>query len=929
MPQISFDAQGFSIGGRRIWLMGAAVESSLWPRAQWSRGLALLRQRGFNTIRTSAPWSLHERHPGRLDFTGSLDLKAFVKECRDQGLWVVVRIGPMVGGTHAGGGLPSWIAEIPELRPREPQDLFLRQVASWFGSVLAPLKGLEASERSGHAAGQKMSGGLLAVQVEHGWECGNEKAGEEYLTELRRFVRESGIDLPVLTANGLWVGAEETVDVWQGSDDLLAHVRQLRRVQPHGPALVEVTTPSALRIAHASRGAVRAGRASHSEAVDGRDLARRVALVFAAGGQAIVAHAAPEVHRLTAPGRSAGVPLETNAVVPVLVNEADRPGAALDDLAPLAIFASHFGSGTGGAAGSEAVVLDPDREVDEAPIVISRACGSGTVAFVLSAPRSTGRTLSHRKVPSTVTGEVSLISADGRRLTVVRGSAPVSWYAFDLDLGGRSTLDYATLSPLAFIDDALLVLMGAAGVKSVVSINGSESRAEVPDLKAGARPRVLQHAGVTVLVVNELQAAALIIEQRGCLIGAERTEADGSVTRAKGFREVVRVESRGQVRVVPSSTASDRTTDEKLRGWRRADTQELTSGRSDRFAGVEEPQSLAVYAPRRGFGWYRLRVPSRRGASLLWMPGAVGDLRAFLDGAPLAHLGERARMPLRIPAGGGADGRSLVILANERSRPSSGLAAADAAGVRGQAWIVEPIKARSRKVVTPPFDPFTLRRFVPLLPGALPEESIQLSLRLDRSTPIIIDPGVPFYGAVLINGVPAALADRPAGDLRGIHLAPGMAGWRQGSATITLVPFASAPGVESRLRLFKCMEVIGSSRRGAAAWAFARWEPPEAASAKWSSGAPARARGRHQSLPTWWTTRLARPGAVELRLDGLSSGAVLIDGALAGRFDAATDPRLPLSSGALDREVEVTIFDVEGRSPDRVSIRSRPGARSS
>ncbi|MBM4113599.1 MAG: glycoside hydrolase family 35, partial [Phycisphaerae bacterium] len=142
MPRVSIDPQGLLVGGRRCWIVGAALEYSLLDPRLWSRSLSLLRQTGFNTVRTSVPWSLHERRRAKPDFEGSLDLRAFVELAIEQGLWVIVRLGPVVGGTFSGGGLPAWLSEIDGLRLREPQDEFLRLVSRWFDTVLSQLKGL-------------------------------------------------------------------------------------------------------------------------------------------------------------------------------------------------------------------------------------------------------------------------------------------------------------------------------------------------------------------------------------------------------------------------------------------------------------------------------------------------------------------------------------------------------------------------------------------------------------------------------------------------------------------------------------------------------------------------------------------------------------------------------------------------------------------
>ncbi|MFM7808636.1 MAG: beta-galactosidase, partial [Planctomycetota bacterium] len=97
MPTLTYDGQSFSWNGRRLWLVGVNLEYALLARERWHDAIASLRQMGFNTIRASVPWCMHEVRRGRFDFGGGLDLAAFARECRAQGMHLVLRVGPVVG----------------------------------------------------------------------------------------------------------------------------------------------------------------------------------------------------------------------------------------------------------------------------------------------------------------------------------------------------------------------------------------------------------------------------------------------------------------------------------------------------------------------------------------------------------------------------------------------------------------------------------------------------------------------------------------------------------------------------------------------------------------------------------------------------------------------------------------------------------------
>lgn len=932
MPRISFDGQGFLVGGRRLWIMGAAVEYSLLPRSRWDETISLLRQCGFNTIRTSAPWSLHERAPGRRRFDGQLALRDFVQLCCDHGLWVILRIGPCVGGRFSGGGLPAWIGEVDGVVPREPDEGFMRLVASWYAAVLGELKGLDAGgsgSSSAESARARSAGGVLAVQIEHAWNCGNEVAGDPYFRELRRLVRESSVELPILTANGLWMVMEEAIDVWQGREDLFAHTRQLHRVQADAPAIVEID----------------AGPTS---------LLHRVASVLAGGGQAIVGRAAPEAHRIEPPGIGAEAPDRADArggestaamePKPALVDLRGGPTADLRSLSALARFASRFGSVLG-ASNGDAIVADPDQSSATAPVVVSRGSAAGRVAFIFAGDPAPKQDSARGKarINATAPRSLHLVSPDGVRLPVTLGRSGLSWVVLDLDLLGRATLDYSTLAPIDMVDERLLILAGAAGSRASLSISGSALEVVVPAV-GETRPRILSHGGLMLAICSEAQVESMRLYGQSVVLGADRLEPDGSVRPAPGCREAIRVDAAGRLSAIPSlpratarAAVGARSSPRRctLGPWRSASTDDFTSGTSATFASVERPRSLAAYAASTGAGWYRLRVPAARTTTRIWLPGASGWLGVFLDARAIARLGDGDRLPINVPAGpgasraidrraGAADGgvRTLTFLAIDRGRAIDGLRQVRAAGVGAEAWSVEPLRISPRAVPPPMFDPFERRAFVPDAPGAAPERAIEVSFAKAPRETVILDPVVPFFGAVLCNGKLVDVFETPGGLSGGIVVGPGAPGWGRTALTITLVPMRPAALLEKQLRAFSRRAVIGSPAKGETAWAFARWQAPAPESPRWREPNSEASARKSDGMPRWWRSRATAPGAPVLSLEGLTRGMVLIDGCVAGRYDTRRDDSLVLPEASIEHGADLVIFDEDGASPHRVRLRS-------
>lgn len=120
---------------------------------------------GVNAIQTYTMWHLHEPfRPGSYDFSGPLDLEAFLDAAAAEGLWVLLRPGPYVCAEVDAGGLPWWLHDPsagsgagPQLRPRTADPAFLGFVDSWWGTLLPMMRPRMAVN----------GGNVLMVQMEN------------------------------------------------------------------------------------------------------------------------------------------------------------------------------------------------------------------------------------------------------------------------------------------------------------------------------------------------------------------------------------------------------------------------------------------------------------------------------------------------------------------------------------------------------------------------------------------------------------------------------------------------------------------------------------------------------------------------------------------------------------------------------------------
>ena len=657
MPTLNADAQSLLLNGRRIWLMACHLEAALTDPATWPEQLAALRQVGFNTVRVSAPWSLHEPRQGRFAFTGALDLPAFLAAAHEAGLMALVRVGPVVGEPFADGGLPAWTAELGTGRTREHDEAFLGAVSQWFQQVLGKVAPLQAT--------RDKPGPVVGVELEYQWQSGDADAAEPYFAHLVRVARECGVQVPLFTNNGLWAQPSGTIEVWEGSEDLFAHARQLRAVQPDAPGVTVVR--------------VDAG-------AEPEETVRRMAQVLAAGSQCVLA----------GPG----------------ADEVLQRGPAAQAVRTLATFASAFGSALAACHPSQqGFAVDPalaPPAAPAAPAVVPLAGSAGTVVWVF-APRSAG------KAPV-----VPLVTPDGRALHVHLGEQPVAWVPFNLDLHGAGRLEWCNLSPLAMVGKRMLVVHGTAGTAGALSTDGAALEFTVP--ARGARPLVLQHQKLVVVVLNEQHAAAAIVHGTALVVGAAAVLDDGTAVAAPGFKRALRIAATGALHEVDAAkrtapagrragsagtmgSAGSAGSASSAKASAPAVEPALCDGTHTRYALLRQPQTLAACGAPGGAGWYRVTFEQKRAGKRLWLwPRAGGRVQWWLDGKALKpqhpHVlalqlsAGQHRLVARVEHVPAAVPGTLLVPAGLASGPVECVPAARIKGVRGGPGQVDPFTLR-------------------------------------------------------------------------------------------------------------------------------------------------------------------------------------------------------------------------------------------
>jgi len=146
---------------------------------------------GCNTIAAYVFWNYQESKPGVFDFTsGNHNIAEFIRICKEEGMWVLLRPGPYVCAEWDFGGLPPYLLKIPDIKVRCMDARYMTALTGYvqrLAKEVAPL--------------QCINGGpILMVQVEN--EYGSYGNDKQYLKKLQQLWVNNGIKVPFYTADG-------------------------------------------------------------------------------------------------------------------------------------------------------------------------------------------------------------------------------------------------------------------------------------------------------------------------------------------------------------------------------------------------------------------------------------------------------------------------------------------------------------------------------------------------------------------------------------------------------------------------------------------------------------------------------------------------------------------------------------------------------
>jgi len=902
------------IDGRRVWLASGRVAYARLPRDTWADRIHQAKLAGLNTIETPVLWNRHEPRPGKFDFNGDNDLRHFVDLVGKAGMYCILSVGPFVDSAFDFGGLPAWLREKDTPALRTTGGPFLEACSRFITAVADQIRGWQVT-----APGT--GGPILLLQCESEWTCGHETLANSYLGELTRYIREAGLNVPLVNSNNLWQGVEGQIDGWAGNSNLLATMRQLASVRPTSPRVV-IDLPLA-----------RAGAWGRDPdpTLDGWTIQRRLAEVLAGGGQFNLSTFCGGTNFGFSAGRLTDGPesfATTTADHGAIIDAAGRHTPAYNAVRRIAHAASRFGRVFSNLDVSyQPISVQPTEaqsnghkkgkhgELPLPPAVLHSFGPQGGVAFVFGDPLGVDK----RPVP--------LLLPDGSSIDVPFGEQSVVWCLFDVNISARGRLDYSNLCAMGSVGQTL-VCYGPGGAVAQLSVNGSPMEAVVPSDSA---PAVIEHEGLTVVLVNDETIDSVFFADDAVYVGLETLAPDGHPVPLHGVK-ALRFGMDGKSKPVsaPHHTRSKPAHDKLAIGhWSFVGAEDYIDGTSPRFAAIDGPADLTRLGSPSGYGWYRINYKGdgARRAHLMF-PFAGDRLHIFCDGklAGIAGVGPGAAPEAVVQVK--KSPQQLVILAENMGRFAGGANLGEGKGLFGDILEVTNLKAGKAKIASaPPINVLAFR--APLWEisegDATSPDRLTWTLAHRKKSAIVVHLPTPPQSALLVlNDKPIGYIDRTGPT----HVVIPEDQLARGNNTVqlALVPHAELDDEMEALAGTVHFYDVEGSLTAEADMSFAKWEQPGAtmyAAAKTP---------RNTHMPTWWKApfTIDKPDQpIYLEPHGMTKGQIYINGRHLGRYFVATadgkavpgQDRYFIPSAWLKPEGnELVMFDEHGGNPARARV---------
>ncbi len=229
--------EDFLLDGKPLQIISGEMHPARIPREYWRQRIQMAKAMGCNAIAAYIFWNYLETKEGEFDFsTGNKNVAEFIRICKEEGMWVLLRPGPYVCAEWDFGGLPSYLLKIPDIKIRCMDTRYMAAVTRYITRLAKEVAPLQCTN----------GGPIVMVQIENEYgSYGNDKA---YLEALRKLWLRNGINVPFYTSDGATPYMIEAgnidgaaIGLDSGSDS--ADFAQAKKRNPNVPAFSGETYP--------------------------------------------------------------------------------------------------------------------------------------------------------------------------------------------------------------------------------------------------------------------------------------------------------------------------------------------------------------------------------------------------------------------------------------------------------------------------------------------------------------------------------------------------------------------------------------------------------------------------------------------------------------------------------------------------------------
>ena len=103
VPEVRWDKLSLLIDGKRVCPVMGEIHYSRVPSNEWADEVRKMKQCGVTIIATYVFWNHVEEHEGVFDWSGQRNLRRFIEVCKEEGMPVVLRVGPFCHGEARNG----------------------------------------------------------------------------------------------------------------------------------------------------------------------------------------------------------------------------------------------------------------------------------------------------------------------------------------------------------------------------------------------------------------------------------------------------------------------------------------------------------------------------------------------------------------------------------------------------------------------------------------------------------------------------------------------------------------------------------------------------------------------------------------------------------------------------------------------------------